>query len=187
MRAGTGRGETGSTRLMTRSFFHLTLVLLFLSALALVGRFPARSSSDSGAGPSSKDQDYRSRSSSHKIIVHANEEELRDSVLADGGTVIEEYGGFSLMSASSETADSVALRSMSGSAVRDDMNLIQLRAATFDTTEGEPRSLRLADDSIASDEELYLVQMIGPAKQEWLDDLQSSAEIITYIPNNAYL
>ncbi|HKG23045.1 MAG TPA: S8 family serine peptidase, partial [Blastocatellia bacterium] len=172
---------------MTRSFFHLTLVLLFLSALALVGRFPARSSSDSGAGPSSKDQDYRSRSSSHKIIVHANEEELRDSVLADGGTVIEEYGGFSLMSASSETADSVALRSMSGSAVRDDMNLIQLRAATFDTTEGEPRSLRLADDSIASDEELYLVQMIGPAKQEWLDDLQSSAEIITYIPNNAYL
>ncbi|HVF92649.1 MAG TPA: S8 family serine peptidase, partial [Blastocatellia bacterium] len=174
---------------MTRSFFHSTLVLLFLSALAFVGRFPAHSysSPDFDARASAKDQDYRSRSSSHKIIVHAHEEELRNSVLADGGTVIEEYGGFSLMSASSEIADSLALRSATGSAVRDDMNLIQLRAATFDTTEGEPRSLRLADDSIASDEELYLVQMIGPVKQEWLDELQSSAEIITYIPNNAYL
>ncbi|HYP25697.1 MAG TPA: S8 family serine peptidase [Blastocatellia bacterium] len=174
---------------MTRSLFHFTLVVLFLSALALAGRFPAHSDSSSHSdGKASKaDRSYRSKSSTHKVIVHAHEEELRDSILADGGSVIEEYGGYSLMSAPTETADAISLRSLAGASVRDDMNLIQLRAATFDTTEGEPRALRIPDDVTASGEGLYLVQMIGPVKQEWLDELQSAAEIISYIPNNAYL
>jgi hypothetical protein len=29
--------------------------------------------------------------------------------------------------------------------------------------------------------------MVGPVKQEWLDQLESRAEVVTYIPNNAYL
>lgn len=152
-----------------------------------VGKHPARTDSLDNAKQLVAEANYRSRSSSHKVVVYAHEGELRESLLAEGATLVEDYGGFALLRVPSDTIKRVNLDSARGSGLRDDMNLIFLRAGVFDTTEGEPRALRIADEPESSDRQLYLVQMAGPVKEEWLDQLKEAAEIVSYIPNNAYL
>ena len=100
--------------------------------------------------------------------------------------MIADYGAFSLFAAPAVATDSVA-QLAEGSGVRDDMNLIELRAGAFDTTEGEPETLSSLSEPQPAGEQLLLVQMIGPIKQEWFDLLQANAEIVSYVPNNAYL
>lgn len=152
------------------------------------GKFGAHSDS---SGPRKNrpvfDASYRSRSSSHKVIVQANEPGLRDSILAEGGSVIEDYGGFVLMNAPRDAADRVIVQSSAGSSVRDDLNVLLLRAGAFDTTEGEPVTAAALGDSDVSDEQLYLVQFVGPIKKQWFNQLDSHTDIVAYIPNNAYL
>jgi hypothetical protein len=133
------------------------------------------------------DTAHRSKTPTHKLIVYAHEQELRDSLLAEGGEVVEDYGGFSLLRAPTQLVNTMSADSESAPAVRDDMNVIYLRAGAFDTTEGEPVSLSALGEPEPAGEQLYLVQMVGPVKQEWLDELDDSAEIVSYVPNNAYL
>ncbi|HEX8091485.1 MAG TPA: hypothetical protein VF762_21710, partial [Blastocatellia bacterium] len=151
---------------MARFKLHLICVSFFILALMFSSRSSSHSDSSPGRSPRSLglDSSYHSRSTTHKVIVQADERELRDSILAEGGATIEDYGAFALMSAPDAPADRVTLQSVSGSAVRDDMNLLLLRARTFDTTEGDPVSLSSLGEAEASEEQLYLVQMIGPVK-----------------------
>jgi hypothetical protein len=164
----------------------LASIAVFASAVIFFGGLAASSKSASNhkARSLAIDTNYRSRAASHKVIVYANEQELRDLILAAGGSVIEEYGAFSLMNAPASAAEQVSAQS-AGSLVRDDMNLILLRAVTFDTTEGEP-SVPESLDSQPTDQ-LHLVQMIGPIKREWVEQLERAVEVVSYIPNNAYL
>jgi subtilase family protein/Big-like domain-containing protein len=175
---------------MARFKFHLISIALFFIALIFAGRFPAHSDSSKKSKPRPPiyDASYRSPSASHKVIVQSNERELRDSILQSGGSVIEDYGEFALMSAPVEAAAQVSILSNAGSSVRDDMNLVLLRAHTFDTTiEGSEVSTTSMGDAEPADKQLYLVQMVGPVKKEWVNRLESEAEIVSYIPNNAYL
>lgn len=151
------------------------------------GIFGAHSDSSERNNRPVFDASYRGHSSSHKIIVQANEPQLRDSILADGGSVIEDYGAFVLMNAPREAAERVTLLSASGSSVRDDLNVLLLRAGAFDTTEGETVAASALGEPDFADEQLYLVQFVGPIKKQWLKELKSHAEIVSYIPNNAYL
>jgi hypothetical protein len=174
---------------MARFKLHLTTVSFFILALMFSGWFPSHSDSSRERNQRSPvfDATYRSKSTTHKVIVQANERELRDSILAEGGTTIEDYGAFTLMSAPDAPASLVGLQSVYGSTVRDDMNLLLLRARTFDTTEAEPVSLSSLGEAEASGEQLYLVQMIGPVKENWVSELESSVDVLSYVPNNAYL
>src|SRR4029077_16151328 len=92
-----------------------------------------------------------------------------------------------LMNAPRAAADAVGTQSVSGSSVRDDMNVLLFRAGAFDTTAGEVASASALGESDYAEEQLYLVQFVGPIKKQWLKELKSSAEIVSYIPNNAYL
>ncbi len=173
---------------MSRNLHRITPIALFVIALMFAGRFGAHS--DSSAQSSNRavfDASYRSRSSSHKVIVQHSEPELRDSILAAGGSLIEDYGAFALMSAPSEAADHVSLQSKFGSSVRDDLNLLLLRAGAFDTTEGEALTATSLGEPDFADEQLYLVQFVGPIKKQWVNELRSYADVVAYIPNNAYL
>ncbi|HKY05054.1 MAG TPA: hypothetical protein VJQ56_09195, partial [Blastocatellia bacterium] len=174
---------------MHRSFFHIISITAFLLVLMFVGKNPARTDSleNEDVMQLVAGDGYLSRSASHKVIVYAHEGELRESLMAEGATLVEDYGGFSLLGVPSGTLRRVNLDSTKGSGLRDDMNLIFLRAGVFDTTEGEPSALRIADEPVSSDRQLYLVQMAGPVKEEWLDRLKEAAEVLSYIPNNAYL
>jgi hypothetical protein len=174
---------------MARFKLHLICVSFFILALIFSARSSSHTDSSPGRapGPLALDSSYRSRSTTHKVIVQASEWELRDAILAEGGATIEDYGAFALMNAPDAMAGRVGLRAASGSAVRDDMNLLLLRARAFDTTEGEPVSLSSFGEADASEEQLYLVQMIGPVKDDWVSELKSAGEILSYVPNNAYL
>lgn len=173
---------------MARHFHRITPIALFVFALMFVGKFGAHSdSSEPRNNRRAFDASYRSRSSSHKVIVQANEPELRDSILAEGGSIIEDYGAFVLMSAPREAADRVSLQSASASTIRDDLNLLLLRAGAFDTTEGEAATAASLGEPDFADEQLYLVQFVGPIKKQWVNELRSYADIVSYIPNNAYL
>lgn len=173
---------------MARHFLRITTIALFVSALIFVGKFGAHSDSTAQRGDRPVfDASYRSHLSTHKIVVQANEPELRDSILSQGGAVIEDYGAFTLMNAPPSAADRVGTQSVSGSSVRDDMNVLLLRAGAFDTTAGEAASASAFGESDFAEEQLYLVQFVGPIKKQWLKELKSDAEIVSYIPNNAYL
>ena len=175
---------------MVRFKFYFGLVAVFAFALMFAGQLPteSNSSSDGIVKPSFVSPSYRSRQArNHKVIVYAHEQELRDKILAEGGSLIEDYDAFSLLSAPSAVADFITAEATSGAAVRDDMNVILLRAGSFDTTEGEPATSASLSDPEPAGEQLYLVQMVGPVKQEWFDRLQAAAEIVSYVPNNSYL
>ncbi|HEX8184812.1 MAG TPA: S8 family serine peptidase, partial [Blastocatellia bacterium] len=174
---------------MARFKLHLTCASFFILALIFSGQFSTHSDSSRAGGKPSPifDASYRSRSSNHKVIVQAGEPELRNSILSEGGSVIEDYGAFALMSAPGTIANRASFQSVSGSAIRDDMNVLLLRARAFDTTDEEPVSLSSLGEAEASDEQLYLVQMVGPVKSDWVNELESAAEVLSYVPNNAYL
>ncbi|MEK6302496.1 MAG: S8 family serine peptidase [Acidobacteriota bacterium] len=171
---------------MSRKLFHFTSAAIFIFAILLAGRFPAHSDSSERASGPVFDASYRSRTATHKVIVQAGEPELRDSILAQGGAVLAEYGGFELLAAPSDFANRLGVSS-AGSSVRDDMNVLLLSTGAFDTTERERVSVNSLGDAEFADEQLYLVQMIGPVKKQWLKELRSSSEVLSYIPNNAYL
>ncbi len=174
---------------MVRYFLHLASVTIFLIAIIVAAHSPVHSDSlrQRERNPLILDSAYRSPSPRHKVIVQSGDDTLRNSIIAEGGSLIADYGAFALYSATDSTASRVSLQSAGESAVRDDMNVILLRAAPFDTTAGEPFVAASLDQPDQSDNQLYLVQMVGPVKDEWLNELQSNAEIVSYIPNNAYL
>jgi hypothetical protein len=173
---------------MARHLHRITPIALFIFALMFVGKFGAHSdSSEQRINRPVFDSSYRSRSSNHKVIVQANEPELRDSILAEGGSIIEDYGAFVLMSAPRDAADHVTVQSSAGSSVRDDLNALLLRAGAFDTSEGEAVFAATLGDSDVADEQLYLVQFVGPIKKQWFNELNANTHIVAYIPNNAYL
>jgi subtilisin family serine protease len=177
---------------MARHSLRIFPVALFLFALILTGKLTAHSDSSTlHSGQHTNrgvfDASYRSNSPTHKVVIQANETALRDSILAEGGSIVEDYGAFVLMRAPAASADRVSVESTSGSSVRDDMNALLLRAGSFDTGEAEPLSANSLGEADAASEQLYLVQFVGPVKNQWVSELKSSAEIVSYIPNNAYL
>lgn len=174
---------------MARHFYlhRITPLALFIFALMFVGKFGASSDSSVRKSRPVFDASYRSSSSSHKVIVQASEPQLRESILAAGGSVLESYGAFDLMSAPGEAAENVSLQSAAGSSVRDDLNVLQLRAGAFDTTDGEDVSTASVGDPNPADRQLYLVQFVGPIKKRWVNELREHADVVSYIPNNAYL
>lgn len=177
---------------MARHSLRIFPVALFLFALILTGKFAAHSDSSTAhsverANSGVFGASYRSNSSTHKVIIQATESAMRDSILAEGGSVLEDYGAFVLMKAPAASAERVSVESMSGSSVRDDLNAVLLRAGSFDTLEGEPLFANSLGEPDAANEQLYIVQFIGPVKKQWVSELKSVAEIVSYIPNNAYL
>src|SRR6185369_811507 len=72
-----------STITMVRHLVRITTIALFLFALMFAGRFGAHS--DSTARRDDRpvfDASYRRHLSPHKIVVQANEPDLRDSIMA---------------------------------------------------------------------------------------------------------
>jgi hypothetical protein len=175
---------------MARFKLHLTILSLFIFALIFAGRLPAYSDSSKPPAPHAVfDASYRSRTAMHKVIIQADDPALNGALLADGGTVVEDYGSFVLVSLPERAVETLSAQSLNGAAVRDDMNVLLLRAHSFDTTNvsDEEVSTSALGPLEPSDEQLYLVQMVGPVKKDWVRRLKEEAEIVSYIPNNAYL
>jgi hypothetical protein len=122
----------------------------------------------------------------HKWRV--NDPALAKSLVARGGKLIADYGGFQLIQ-----ADDSALIPQSGTSRmenEDEYDAIELNAVRLDTRAVSPtagRALRKSAGSFAG-KHLHLVQFAGPVKPEWRAALEKTgAHIVSYIPENAYL
>jgi hypothetical protein len=99
------------------------------------------------------------------------------AIVAAGGRLIADYGGYQLFAAARTN----------GLQVRDDYNLILLNAARLDTAQPETQALRQPAGRFAG-KRLRLVQFAGPVQPAWRKALlDAGAQIVNYIPHNAYL
>jgi hypothetical protein len=120
--------------------------------------------------------------SPHKWRV--NDSALARSLVANGGKLIADYGGFELIQ-----ADDMALTNLDASRMEnaDEFDAIKLNAARLDTRTAEIQALRKPVGAFAG-KRLRLVQFAGPVKPVWLAALEKNgARIVSYIPENGYL
>ena len=102
---------------MARLIFRLTPISSFLFALIIAGQITAGTDSTArrAGKPLALDSSYRRRTSSHKVIVSAHEQDLQSRILEEGGSVIADYGAFSLMSAPASAAGRITSVRSAGS------------------------------------------------------------------------
>ncbi len=128
---------------------------------------------------------YLSASNQHKIKLPKGE--LATKLAKRGARVVADYGDTTLLEV--DTATATALRGDQSVELRDEDNLIMLSAGSIDTT--TPRGIDLQSASASakgSEKRLQLVQFAGPIKPEWYETMiNQGVEVVTYIPNNAYL
>jgi hypothetical protein len=99
------------------------------------------------------------------------------ALLAAGGRLIADYGGYQLFAAAQTN----------GLQARDEYNLILLNAARLDTAQPQIQALRQPAGRFAG-KRLRLVQFAGPVQPAWRHALlEAGAQIVNYIPQNAYL
>jgi MYXO-CTERM domain-containing protein len=139
-----------------------------------------------GSGEASEPQhqleEARTGLTSHKVQLSAEQVLLLEQRGANI-QVIGDYGSFKLVQ-----ADERALAMLpEGVEIRDEYSQILLNAGTIDTLSEHGRSLR-GMRLQARGKRFHLVQFHGPIKPEWHRELEATGvQIVSYIPNNAYL
>ena len=119
-------------------------------------------------------------SAPHKVRV--NDPKLARELLARGGRLVADYGGFELV----ET-DEVPPAAGSRAQLADHLNFILLNARPLDTRKPEIQALRQPAGAFAG-KRLHLIQFAGPPLPDWVDALaKTGVRVISYIPHNAYL
>ena len=107
------------------------------------------------------------------------------ALLANGGKLIADYGGFQLIEA--DTAAPALAASSKNIEVDADADFIELHAARLNTRDPQVQARRTTLAAFVG-KKMHLIQFAGPVKPEWRADLEKTgARIVTYIPNNAYL
>jgi hypothetical protein len=118
----------------------------------------------------------------HKLRV--SDPVLAQSLVARGGKLIADYGGFQLIEADDSILTNLDTRRAEW---QDDFDEIKLNAKLLNTRASEILALRKSAGNF-SGKRLHLVQFAGPVKPEWLAALEKhGARIVSYIPENAYL
>jgi len=117
----------------------------------------------------------------HKVQV--SDPALAGQLAASGARRIADYGGFQLFDVDHATATAWAGRME----LRDEYNVIQLNAARLDTSRPQIQALRKPAAAFAG-KRLHLIHFAGPVQPAWRESLlQAGAQIVSYIPQNAYL
>jgi len=99
-----------------------------------------------------------------------------------------DYGSFSIIEVPRVAVDT--LKSRKALAVEDkDHGVVGLRHYRFNTKDGEPSlPIDMKINGTPGKSSLYLVQLKGPTKPEWITGIEETgARIISYIPENTYL
>jgi hypothetical protein len=116
----------------------------------------------------------------HKIEVH--DAAAARSVVAQGGRLIADYGGFQLYDVPQINGNLPA-----SVKVRDVYNSILLNAVHLDTSKPGIQALRKTEGAFAG-KRMHLVQFAGPVQPVWRKALlDAGVQIVSYIPQNTYL
>jgi hypothetical protein len=118
----------------------------------------------------------------HKIIAPKN-------LLSENGreiTLWHDYGSFALYRVTHEAWLDLPVHLRSQVQLDDDMNQLFIGDNAIDT---QQKGLQQdAVNEAYSGESLYLIQFVGPIKDEWLKAVESTGtELVHYIANNGYL
>ncbi len=109
--------------------------------------------------------------------VQASDPAQARGIVAAGGRLIADYGGYKLFEA----------EQTNGLQTRDEYNLILLNTVRLDSSTTEIQALRQPVGTFTG-KRLRLVQFSGPIKPAWRKALlDAGAQIVNYIPHNAYL
>ena len=135
---------------------------------------------------------HRSSSGVHKLLVFDDDDSALER-LVSAGTVLRtiDYGGFRLLLVDEEAMGILGEPVLQRVRVRDDFDLVALNGWTIDTRIGEPSDLptNRVQAGALFDWQLYVVQFVGPPREEWIAALTSAGDVerVGYLPNNAYL
>jgi hypothetical protein len=182
----------------------LLLTLLVLCAFLTAGTIVVLPSSDSPEVQATRVESHRDVNSgpTHKLILRNDDQPSTQSAYetmsVQGGVIKEvDYGSFKLVIADERKLGGRAQLLALGEALRDDMDVISINGYRLDTTNPEsaadavPSGLRQGDGIAASSaikRGLYIVQFVGPIKDEWLKSLDAAgARIAAYLGSNAYV
>ncbi len=108
--------------------------------------------------------------------------------MTPGVRLWHDYGAFALYSVSTPALEQLAPSALSRIQVADEMDWLLFDSYPFNT---QRDSLEIPPELSASPGAgpgLHLVQFVGPIKDSWLEDVESTgAELVHYIANNGYL
>ncbi len=108
------------------------------------------------------------------------------ATLGAGVEVIETYESFVLARATESVLS--ALRARGVSVQPEDPFALRINGYAFDTRTSVEVPTLLAAEPALEGRGYYLVQFVGPVKEEWRRSLEGmGAEVLAYIPHNAYL
>lgn len=189
-------------------FLALAISVFLLGASAMTYQGNRNESQDGNRNPvldqpqtEAFPQSYINAGPRHKLIIAGSDEAAYASLTGSGAIVSEvDYGSFKLVVVDETSLGGRDRLLELRVPVRDDQNLIAFNGYTLDTTDAGPTLDQLPPDLRQTDMAeavtsgraprggLYLVQFIGPVKDEWLDGLQATgAKLVSYIPSNAYV
>jgi subtilase family protein len=118
----------------------------------------------------------------HKI--QTSDSDLGNRILAQGGRVLADYGGFKLYEIEQPGAD---VLNHPGAQLRDEFDFVSLAAKRIDTRQPEAVQARQTAGAF-SGKRLHLIQFAGPPLPEWVDAIaKTGVRLVSYIPHNAYL
>lgn len=132
----------------------------------------------------------------HKMFIRSEDNDAYETLRGRDAIVDEvDYGSFKMVIVDEINAGGRDALLSTGGSIQDDIDQIPLNGYTIytDTKSGmidhEPGDLRqtgMAEGRAGKG--LYIVQFIGPIKDEWLDMLRGTgSQVVSYVPNNAYV
>jgi subtilisin-like proprotein convertase family protein len=124
--------------------------------------------------------------STHKLLVDRADAVTLADLQTRGAHLLVDYDSFSLWEVSDADLPTFAARD--SVAQHDDFDDLYLRSGTITPTKGVPPVPANLRQSKASGKQFWMIQFIGPIKQDWVNNLAKlGAEIVIYMPNNAYV
>ncbi|HWX18587.1 MAG TPA: S8 family serine peptidase [Candidatus Binatia bacterium] len=118
----------------------------------------------------------------HKVQVQ--DPALAGRIIAQGGRLIGDYGGYQLYEVPQISPDLAVRPEVE---VRDGYHFIHLNTGRLDTRTPKAQALQQSVGSFPG-KRLHLVQFSGPVQAAWREELlKTGIQMVTYIPENCYL
>ena len=125
----------------------------------------------------------------NKVIVYPGPSDSIDQLKQQGIEKVDNYGSYWVAEVRDKNLAKLKATFGSRAVLANDLNHIELRAASIDTTGKAPAAPAGLEQVETPGRRLRIVQFKGPIQPEWLTKLQSlnGVKVINYVPNNAYL
>jgi len=128
-------------------------------------------------------------SANHKVMIYPGPGDSIDQLKQQGIEKVDNYGSYWVAEVGDKDLAKVKATFGNRAVPANDLNHIELRAGSIDTTGNEPAVPADMEQAETPGRRLRIVQFKGPIQPEWLAKLKSvnGVKVINYVPNNAYL